>query len=124
MEQRRPPSASRQDDEADDDHHRDCDARHHQAKHSGQETESVAAVDRSVVIRQDEVPEPEDECAREPDLEGAGDVRGARSEQHEQRRRRGGDPRSHARSEHHDQEERGRGQMRHHREQLIREVGV
>ena len=60
--------------EADDRDHRDRDARAHQAGEPGEQPEPVAPVDRTVVVGEQQLREPEHERAHERDLERDEDV--------------------------------------------------
>ncbi len=70
--------------DAHDDHHRDRDSRAHQAGQPGEETEPVAAVERTVVVGEEQVDEPEGERGSERDLKRPQDVLLAGSEHDEQ----------------------------------------
>jgi hypothetical protein len=116
------PAAAQQHRNADSHDHADRDAGTHEAAEAGKQSEPVAAVERAVVIGQDQMRQSEHERTDKCDLESDEDVLGAGPEELEHRGRRRGEPRSYAGSPHDDpQEHRGR-QMQCDCENLVRQI--
>ncbi len=124
MHRRRAPPSAQHACDADRGDHHDRDVGAQQRPEAGKESERVASIDRSVVISQQQLDEPEHQRAREGDLEGDQDVLTAGTEQHEQRGGRGRNPRINSRPPHQRAEQRRRDQMQTDRAQLVGQIGV
>ena len=110
--------------DADDEHHRDRERRAQHRREPRQEREAVTPVERSVVICEQQLDEPEEERASEADERRPHDVLVTGAEEHEQRRRDGRRPGPHAGAAHeHAQEQRGT-EMQAQQQQPVRDIGA
>ena len=127
MEQRHPPaakSATQQHRQPDDDGHGHRDTRAQETREAGEQAEPIPAIERTVVIREQQLREPEHERADERDLERDQNVLRPGTEEHEHRGRDRREPGPHAGTTHHREHERGGDEMQHHDQGLIRRVAV
>ena len=113
VQERDPPTAPQQRGHPDDEDHRDTEGRAHQRRETGGQAGVVTPVDRSVVVGQQQLRQPEDERAREEV------VLDADAEQHEQRGRARRRPRPRPGAPHDDSHERGDREVQQDREELV-----
>ena len=119
-----PPSASHEHRQPDDDDEHEGNARTHQARRACEQTEPVATIDRAVVVAQDQVHEPEHQCADEGELECPHDVLFSGPEEHEHACDDGCRPRAYAGAAHDHAEQHRSCEVGDHDDALVGDVAA